>query len=83
MADCTARLRELAISETGFLFDPVTGHTYTLNRTGAELLKLLRDGTAAKDLPARLADRFAVDLLDAERDCALFLDQLRAYRLTA
>lgn len=83
MADPSARLRELALSETGFLFDPVTGHTYTLNRTGCELLKLLRDGAAEKELPARLAERFAVEPLDAERDCLLFLDQLRAYRLTA
>lgn len=79
----SARLRELALSETGFLFDPVTGHTYTLNRTGCELLKMLRDGVAESELPARLAERFAVAPLDAEHDCRLFLEQLRQYRLGA
>lgn len=36
MNDAQKRLRGLALAETGFLFDPITGHTYTLNRTGGE-----------------------------------------------
>ena len=76
-----ARLRGLALSDTGFLFDPATGHTYTLNRTGVELLKFLRDGAAESELAARLAERYEVDPAAAEGDCAVFLRQLRENRL--
>jgi PqqD family protein of HPr-rel-A system len=81
MTSAIARLRTLALSDTGFLFDPTTGHTYTLNRTGTDLLKWLRDGIAETSLSARLAAAYDVTEDAAERDCALFLSALREYRL--
>lgn len=75
------RLRSLALSDTGFLFDPITGHTYTLNRTGGEIFKLLRDGMPAAEIPPQIADRFEVAADEAERDCAFFIRQLHEYRL--
>ncbi len=31
-------LKQLAVSENGFVFDPYTGHTFTLNATGIAVL---------------------------------------------
>ena len=31
---------DLAISETGFIFDPVTGESFSLNQIGAEIFKM-------------------------------------------
>ena len=31
-------LRRLAISESGFVFDPFSGHHFTVNETGREIL---------------------------------------------
>lgn len=81
MTISTARLRTLALSDTGFLFDPTTGHTYTLNRTGTDLLKWLRDGIAESAIPARLAAAYEVTEDVAERDAQLFFSALREYRL--
>jgi PqqD family protein of HPr-rel-A system len=81
MTSALARLRTLALSDTGFLFDPTTGHTYTLNRTGTDLLKWLRDGIAATSLAPRLAAAYDVTEDVAERDAQLFLAALREYRL--
>lgn len=75
------RLRELALSDTGFLFDPITGHMYTLNRTGSAIIQLLRDGIPESDLPSRLSERFDVPAEEAERDCLFFLGSLREHRL--
>lgn len=33
------RLSHLALSDEGFLFDPTSGHTYTLNSVGTLILK--------------------------------------------
>jgi hypothetical protein len=38
------RLSNLALSPTGFVFDPRTGATYTVNPTGRAVLEALRDG---------------------------------------
>lgn len=85
MADLTdteqKRLHSLALSDTGFLFDPITGHTYTLNRSGCDLLRLMRDGVAEGELATRLAKKYDVTEAEAERDCQQFLRQLRDYRL--
>jgi len=37
-------LAMLAISDTGFVFDPRTGHSYTVNSTGLALLRSLKQG---------------------------------------
>jgi hypothetical protein len=38
------KLAVLAVSESGFIFDPVTGHSYTANATGLRILELLKTG---------------------------------------
>lgn len=81
MNDSQKRLRSLALAETGFLFDPSTGHTYTLNPTGAQLLRWLRDGTPAIELADRLSAEFDVTPEEAELDVIAFLAKLREYRL--
>ena len=67
----------LALSDTGFLFDTRTGHTYSLNRTGTFLLRALMDGTETDALPARLCEAFEVDEETARRDAEQFLFRLR------
>lgn len=81
MTDPRQRLKGLALSDTGFLFDPITGHMYSLNRTGSEILKWLRDGIPEHFLPGRIVELFDVTPDEAERDCAAFVGQLREFRL--
>ncbi|MBI3270021.1 MAG: HPr-rel-A system PqqD family peptide chaperone [Planctomycetes bacterium] len=73
--------RDLAFSERGFLFDPTTGLTYTLNRTGAFLFQRLRHGTAAAEATAALAAEFDVELPRAADDVRDFVQQLRDFGL--
>lgn len=81
MSTIMKNLKGLALSETGFLFDPTTGHTYTLNRTGCEILKWMREGVEEPRLVGKIAEAFHVTADDAELDCVAFVKQLRDYRL--
>ena len=36
--------KNIAISETGFVFDPSTGDSFTLNAVGLEIIGFLRGG---------------------------------------
>ncbi|MFN7974680.1 MAG: PqqD family protein [Acidobacteriota bacterium] len=70
------RLRTLAVSETGFVFDPRTGHSYTCNPTGLAILAALKDGTPLDEIPERLALAFDAAMGSIEDDVAGFLDLL-------
>ena len=73
-----ARLRDLAVNDAGFAFDPTTGHTYNLNATGLAILHALKDGDSVEQVVARLGDSFAPDPdVDLARDVDEFVRQLR------
>jgi PqqD family protein of HPr-rel-A system len=72
------RLRELALSDSGFVFDPLTGHTFTVNPSGLFILRLLKDGVEDAQVAAQLAEQFEIDPgEDPNRDVQDFILQLR------
>ena len=78
MAIQAARLRELALSDSGFVFDPMTGHTFTVNPSGLLILRWLKDEVALEEIARRLASEFEVEPgEDPSRDVQDFLSQLR------
>ncbi len=75
------RLSNLALSSKGFLFDTKTGHTYTLNKTGAFILKSLIEGVSSADLADKLTEKFDVPPEVATRDLDQFLTRLHSLDL--
>ncbi len=72
------RLRELALSDSGFVFDPLTGHTFTVNPSGLFILRLLKDGVAEAGVAAKLVEAFDLEPgEDPVRDLQDFILQLR------
>jgi PqqD family protein of HPr-rel-A system len=77
--DPLRRLADLAVSESGFVFDPYSGATYSLNATGRAVLDALRRGADAAAVEADLRARFSVeDGADVARDVRDFLHAVRA-----
>jgi hypothetical protein len=70
-------LLRLALSDNGFVFDPVTGNSYTVNGSGLAILRRLQHETDLGSIVASLREEFKVDELDAERDVIEFANQLR------
>ena len=77
----TQVLKDLAVSESGFVFDPHTGSTFTLNETGKAVLEGLREGCDLEELAELLDDRFEVGSADVRRDLYEFLRLLRQHGL--
>lgn len=71
------RIRDLAISGTGFVFDPHTGATFSANETGLAILRALAEGLDRSAIADRLREQFEVDGPELERDLSDFLLQLR------
>lgn len=61
-------LLQLAISPSGFVFDPRTGATFSLNETGRLITEAVREGASLADIVRRLEERFDTQGADLQRD---------------
>ena len=71
------RLKDLAVSETGFVFDPYSGATFSLNASALCILRGLKEGFDREELLDRLEELFDVTDADLSRDIDEFLELLR------
>lgn len=70
-------LQRLAVSESGFVFDPVSGHSFTVNETGLAILRALQKNRRIDALREALQTEFDVDGTTLDRDLLEFLGSLR------
>ncbi len=66
--ETTTRLKDLAVSDTGFLFDPYSGATFTLNATGRAILEGLKAAEGREEILEDLQEEFEVNGSDLHRD---------------
>lgn len=71
----------LAISETGFVFDPSTGDSYTLNPQGVEILELLKKKKNSAEIAKALSEKYDTTVANAEKDIIDFTAMLKHYGL--
>lgn len=71
----------IAISDNGFVFNPVTGESFTANPTGLEIMNLMRRGAGAKEITESLCEVFQVESTQADRDLQDFIEMMRQYHL--
>ena len=74
-------LQRLAINQEGFVFDPETGNSYTVNPVGRSIIELLRDGTPEEQLSAKLLEVYETSAEVLDRDIQDFLRQLQFFGL--
>ena len=67
----------LALSDSGFVFDPVSGRSYSVNATGLALLRLLQKPVGIAEIVEALQAKFEGDAPTLERDVIEFADVLR------
>jgi hypothetical protein len=70
-------INRLAINESGFVFDPVSGQSFSTNESGRAILRLARTEHSARDIAERLVAEFEVPLHVCERDVLEFAAVLR------
>lgn len=75
------RIARIAMSDEGFLFDPLNGESFVCNDTGLAILRHLIAGKAPDQIGPLLAQSFEVDADSAQADVQDFLSRLRQYGL--
>jgi hypothetical protein len=73
------RLKQLAISETGFVFDPQTGQSFTVNSTGQLVLGCLKENDKLEDAAKQLAQACDVPIELSLPSVEAFVMQLSRY----
>ena len=77
MTAAIERLETLAISPTGFVFDPRSGATFTVNATGRTIIEALREGQGLDATVTLLAGSFDIGRADLRRDVLEYVRMLR------
>jgi len=73
--------QDIAVSDSGFVFNPATGESFSVNPVGKEILNLLREERSPKEIIDTLTGRYNTDRDTAEKDLQDFIDMLKMYAL--
>lgn len=65
-------LSHLALSDEGFLFDPTSGHTYTLNSVGTFILRKMIEKYSSEQIIAAVIEEYDVTEEILSRDLEQF-----------
>jgi len=71
----------LAVSESGFLFNPGSGESFTVNPIGAEIIAMLRNGKSRTEIIDSITQLYQVDRNSFEKDLQDFNGILKTYNL--
>ena len=71
----------IAISESGFVFDSNTGDSYNLNGIGQEILHLLKDNQSEEDIQTYILDNYDTDQETVINSYYDFMTMLRQFNL--
>ncbi|MDI3527482.1 MAG: hypothetical protein PWR03_1665 [Tenuifilum sp.] len=69
--------QSIAISENGFVFNPITGDSFTLNSTGMQILSMLKANKTLDEIKELLSGEYDVDDLVLERYLQDFISDLK------
>jgi hypothetical protein len=70
-------ISRLAINDSGFVFDPVSGQSFSINESGRAILRVARTERSARKIAEQLVTEFQVPLHECERDVLEFAAVLR------
>jgi hypothetical protein len=69
--------KNIATSESGFVFNPSTGDSFSLNTIGAEILLLMKDNKSSEEIKKDILNKYDVEKSLLEKDWDDFMSQLR------
>ena len=73
--------KNIATSDSGFIFNPSTGDSYSSNPIGSEILQLLKQGNTPQEIKKMILEKYDVENGQLERDWDDFKNQLKEANL--
>jgi hypothetical protein len=72
-------IKRLAVNDSGFVFDPVSGRSFSTNETGRAILRLACTERDPRRIAKMLTEQFDVELGVCEREVLEFIAVLRRF----
>ena len=69
------------MSESGFIFDPTTGDSYSVNQTGSIIIEYLKEGLSEDQIIDNLKETFDSDTEQMRKDLDDFLHYLKQLKM--
>lgn len=73
--------KNIAVSETGFVFNPSTGDSYTINQVGQEILNYLGEKKNRAEITSLMTSEYDIDPASFEKYFLDFISMLRQFEL--
>jgi hypothetical protein len=73
--------KNIAISDSGFVFNPSTGDSFSTNPIGLEIIKLLKEGKSREEIKTAILDIYATDQPTFEKDFYDFIIMLQKIKI--
>lgn len=73
--------KNIAISESGFIFNPSTGDSFSTNHLGQDIIGLLQSEKSTEEVIHSLQEKYSIDKQTIENDLGDFLYMLKTYQI--
>jgi Coenzyme PQQ synthesis protein D (PqqD) len=73
--------RNIALSDSGFVFDPSTGDSFSTNPIGLEIIKSLKEGKTPDEIKTQVVKNYMTDEATFEKDFYDFTNMLSKLNL--
>jgi hypothetical protein len=60
--------KEIAISDSGFVFNPASGESFTVNNVGVELFNYIKEGKSYSDIRDLVLDKYDTNEATFDKD---------------
>ncbi len=74
--------KNVAISDSGFVFNPGTGESFSVNPIGLEIILMIKKGVTFNDIYKTISVKYDVDETTFEKDYNDYVQLLTNYHLS-
>ncbi|MCP4121443.1 MAG: PqqD family protein [Bacteroidetes bacterium] len=74
--------KNVALSDSGFLFNPATGDSFSVNPIGQEIIKMIQEGKENQSIIDTIVEEYMIDGNTVEKDLYDFNKMLISYKLS-
>ena len=73
--------KNIAVSETGFVFNPTTGDSFSINQVGREILAYLSENKSPTEITSLMTTTYDIDPPSFEKYFYDFISMLKQFEL--
>lgn len=73
--------KNIAISDSGFVFNPSSGDSYTVNEIGMYIIKLMKENINIEEIVDKVSEEYVCDKTTVEKDVYDFMKLIESYKL--